>query len=393
MNLPNYEKAARPLLLALIMLGACTENNAPNNVAKNTSEVFEIKDLPDPQSWKEDEIWRYFFDHRGHKETFITFDDQTLTGRVRDQCGLVIVAAPKGSSPSRNISFYKNQMYKLPKKVECWATSAPKMMERRAEELEYLKGLLPLVERLPVPNGETAYDWSKNSDLNKVRNATLSDEVASFEMEMQRFATAPDYFQNFIGGENRLRRSNRESWKRAASIAAEDFARDNPFNRPSPGQAPLSTGLTLSQDIIYTNNPAVKLALANLDNTMFGEHALAQELSRRAALSGAQQQISNAAGANNSESGLALTLTQECRYGQNSDGSCVTWEQHEAKFDAEEREKEAKYARQRSAGLVAIERRAQLARVQAAERRDKYARSCGYASWAEYAERAKASCR
>jgi len=179
---------------------------------------------------------------------------------------------PRRSSNSAAIRFLARAIEETPKRAECWAKTGPELVERRAAELEYLHTLAPYVKTLKHPRG-VAHDTSSlvNTTMTLL---SFEKEMDQYERSMRAFATVNQGLMRDIRQYKGWRSAERAGWARAASAAVADFAQDNPFNQPSPGQGlATNTFMTNMARSMPNASPGLVAAMANLDRTMMGDDA------------------------------------------------------------------------------------------------------------------------
>ncbi|SMO59781.1 hypothetical protein SAMN06265173_10710 [Thalassovita litoralis] len=297
---------------------------------------------------------------------------QFSTGKqLRQVCGTA--DAPLGERPILNTAkqvkaYYSGVIGTIGDRAECWTTRYPNMQADRDVELAFFEVLgKDLVKQYQSGKFTTAKDKRElATDLNVMRHylkyEITNDAVLNLEMEkfrnpdktvalLQRKASR-DYER--IAYWKSVDAKRRKATLDAFASALVAVSNDNPMTRPGLGQS-LRT-YTPTSRIVNSKNPALNVALNNLDRTVYGEKSYNNQMRRQAM-----------AMARTKSSGSVMTLREHvpCTYsipGKN----CVSQEEFRS-FNERQLAIDARNARTRSAAeLAAI--RAQAARIEAAER-------------------------
>lgn len=355
----------------LATLAACTDS--PSNPAQVTrSASSDFSHLPEPGTWSDRDIFAYFrsspVSGRAH------FSEHTVVGRLQARCGPVTRYKSFRRQHRVAIREYERQLATLPERSSCWAEHSDDVILARAAELSYLEPVADYATHVPqsVPLGD-----GPNRNVADVFHATrlingnggIDSEIDALTREMANFVLAPDRLKQMIAQEKGWRNENRASWTRAATTALNDFARDNPFSRPNPGQ-----GLTsaLTADVIGITDPGVVAALNAYDQTVMGNDAFVRAVLDRSTRYAAPSTA--AARGGDAVNGPTLTLTSTPASQSDYEEQVRLARERDARTAATREEEYAAHLRQmRAVG----ERRAQ-------ERLDAKARSCGHASWAAF---------
>lgn len=345
------------ILGACVFLGlsACISTTTTQpTVSRNVSSGFDIGDLPDPRKWGEDAVWAYFFPSNvpaSHKERYRAKGypgpwDQTIAARTRAACKLK--GDPGIGASSRALEkYYRAALADFPRYTDCYIKTGPALAERRMAELAYLNELFDGVKDRPFPEWAVNPHFHDSEKQSVERKLTIDRELRDFEKTVNKLPEYADRLNKRIIVYGGFVRDNQRSWSNALNSALPDFARDNPLNKPGPG----NSGLTLTTDLVTNASPDVAFALANLDRTMFGQEAYYRELDRRAAAAGAARraQCISPGGAS---SGANLVLHRCPPYTKPKGNTCARDEQAIAARDRNEAERQkldAYYADQQAA--------------------------------------------
>lgn len=299
-------------LAGLMATQACqTTTSTPMSDARPGGSGFAIGDLPDPSRNKPDDVWLYFFNnpvayYREQRGDPPYYAEHTIVARAIEKCGHAGLSPDPKWRRSKKIAFYKKAIQTIPDRMECWAQSGPALAERRSTEIEYLRTLLPMVRKQPVPKGFEKTNMAYR-EQQVLADLTLEKELERFEKYMLSFGQAEVTMRKLMGLSKDFQRQERASWNRAAAAAVQDFQRDNPLNRPGPGQGLSSTPMMSDMLRGVPNaSPGLKLAMANLDRTMMGDDAYFRVLNQRAvAAANAADAAARATGG-----GVKLTMTR-----------------------------------------------------------------------------------
>ena len=360
------------LLLSVAMLSGClqtSETKSPGDgVSKSASAKFEIRDLPDPNRMSQEEVSRYFTGHKQYKGTYSY--KHSVSSRLGAICGPVIPSMIGGSERAK-IAYYQKMRApaETEKRAKCWADRAPGVIERRAAELVYLNGILDANMRFWRGDAEKTRLLTFNQKAH-FNDKTLESDIDFLAYEMRNFASVGLALLKKISSARGFQNDRRQSNQRAWGHALNEFSKDNPFNRPGPGQNP-NANITRTSTMIPGASPALQLALDQMDRTMFGEQAFYKALARDISISSATR----------SDGAKSLiTLESNCPYGRKTDNSCISRAQVDAANQAAADQRERDYLAESARRIGA---QTEAARVAVGQTNDAFARSCGYSSYSE----------
>ncbi|WP_106609546.1 hypothetical protein [Shimia abyssi] len=251
-------------------LQACDEaSQHSGTISRASTANFDIGDLPNPKRWDRDAMWRYFFtgtpsevNKRMHAKGYPTRYTQNLVTSTEEACDTIAPPRP-GASSSTNEKYYREKLADLPRFSECFIKTGPTLVEHRIAELAYLNEILSEMDSATPPQWMPAGRPSKSERESTRKALTIDSELKTFERAVKALPKKAESYRRFIAAYGGLAKESRESWATAWNQAVNEFAQDNPYIRPGPGQS--GSNLTLTTDMISNTSPGVRAALVNLD--------------------------------------------------------------------------------------------------------------------------------
>ena len=372
------------IVLFGLLLSACqTSESEISPTPSSEGGGFALRGLPDPASWGYTKLYNYYYWQS--KKGYVHWRDHTLVGRATKKCGMVMQHIGNKGTFSTRIYFYEQLKKKTPERAQCWSDTAQSATERRIQEVIYLKALYDNLKGIRGPKGQEAFGKEGSFTDDVWKNYSFAKELDKFEKEMNKFRSVNAWIDAAIRNEKRRRKKELDSWGRAAAVAVSNFSQSNAFTRPPPGSSVVSS----TSDLFPNASPAVKMSLENLDRNVMGEQAYSRRLAQQAEAAARATEYRSSS----TSSGSGLTLKRVCSYGQNADGSCVSFAQKKAEEQARVDESQRQIEAENVAARRKIARMAEAAKQREAAGRQQLARNCGYNTWEEYKQKARVSCQ
>lgn len=316
----------RFLFLFLILSGCLsTEKDSASSGGVSRAESISFSHLPDPTTWSGARMYDYFIGEQGSVSTAGSWKHR-LDARVAEHCGEAIPRLEQTNfSWQQEIRFAEAAIQKGPEVVRCWSEYAPEAILVRAAELQYLQSVIPFFRQIDHQPIEELRDINRYPQVFPSVSEThllspdwdIDKEIEGLNRQFEQLSQREEIMGRQIARYKRYQREDRDSWARAATTALNDFAQDNPFNRPGPAQIAsgwLSSGQTLSASNIPTSNPMARAAILNYHRNVVQSNS------------------------NSGLSGILISYRAEqsspCAFGSIEEGNCVTRAEMNAQLDA-----------------------------------------------------------